>query len=136
MLRLGFTGTRHGMTQEQYREVDEWLHMNKAGCVEFHHGGCIGADTEFHQLLSEHGLLKWTIVHPSDQPEKRGKLVGEGFLVLTPHPPLDRNKMMVNVIDVLLAAPFETYEVLRSGTWATVRYAQKSHKEIRILHPR
>jgi hypothetical protein len=75
--------------------------------------------------LHEHGELRKVIVHPSDIPAKRAKLVGEGFTTLKPWPPLKRIKAMVRWSDTLVATPFEPYEVLRSGTWATIRYARK-----------
>ena len=45
-----------------------------------------------------------------------------------------QHKQIVNVCDVLIAAPSGP-EKLRSGTWSTVRYARKLHKNITIVLP-
>lgn len=125
-MRVVFTGTQRGMSDDQHRAVDRWLHRHKAEVSWYYHGGCIGADAQFHQLLHKHGELWKVTVEPSDIPAKMATLVGSGFAILKPWPPLKRNRHMVKVTDVLIATPFEQEEVLRSGTWATIRYARKA----------
>ena len=52
--------------------------------------------------------------------------------VAPPKPPLDRNRDIVTFgRDLLIAAPLQDFEVLRSGTWATVRFAKS--KKINVL---
>jgi len=48
---------------------------------------------------------------------------------------LERNRAIVDETDILLAAPLESEEQLRSGTWATVRYARKQHKTVLVIFP-
>lgn len=50
-------------------------------------------------------------------------------------PPLKRNYDIVDACDILLAAPRTLTEELRSGTWATIRYARKTGKKYLILAP-
>jgi len=46
-----------------------------------------------------------------------------------------RNHKMVDSAGVLLATPKEDHEVLRSGTWATIRYAYKKNKQVVLVWP-
>jgi hypothetical protein len=48
---------------------------------------------------------------------------------------MERNRKIVDVVEVLLAVPFEDAEVLRSGTWATVRYARRVRRTTVIIRP-
>jgi hypothetical protein len=72
-----------------------------------HHGECEGADLQFDDFV------KTRFPH----------------IKVVPHPangnPLKRDKEIVGIVDVLIAAPRTDKEVLRSGTWATVRYARE-----------
>jgi cytosine/uracil/thiamine/allantoin permease len=57
------------------------------------------------------------------------------FTVLEPGPYLWRNHQIVDATAALLACPFEFEEQLRSGTWATVRYARTLGRPIRFFWP-
>lgn len=48
---------------------------------------------------------------------------------------IKRDKDIVDTSDILIATPRFMYEELRSGTWATVRYAEKKNKPIVIIWP-
>ena len=50
-------------------------------------------------------------------------------------PPLDRNHDIVERCDLLIATPHTVEEQLRSGTWATIRYARKVHRPHYIIRP-
>lgn len=127
---LGFTGTQRGMTHAQMDGVMYFLgaHTYKIA----RHGDCIGADAEFDEYASIAGL---TIhIHPCNITEKRAWT--KNFWVEHPvRAPLDRNKDIVRMSDFLLATPGEMQEELRSGTWATVRFARKVNKPLRIIYP-
>ena len=47
MNSIGFTGTRQGMTAEQKSALRNLL---DGGAGDFHHGDCIGADSEAHGI--------------------------------------------------------------------------------------
>jgi hypothetical protein len=48
---IGFTGTRHGMTPAQRHAVSQLIAELAAGAAfTAHHGDCVGADAEFHDL--------------------------------------------------------------------------------------
>jgi hypothetical protein len=57
----------------------------------------------------------------------------ESTNILKPKPFLDRNKDIVNSCDILIACPENDIEVLRSGTWSTIRYAKKINKPVLLF---
>lgn len=50
-------------------------------------------------------------------------------------PPLVRNHDIVDSTELLIACPKEQVEVLRSGTWATIRYARKKEITVWLIDP-
>lgn len=132
-MKIGFTGTREGMSEAQRRTVYDLL--LRLPVTEAHHGDCVGADAQFHDvLLGGFGLSNVPIIlHPPDVPTLRAfsLCVNE---VRAPKPFLDRNRDIVDECDLLIAAPRHDAEEMRSGTWATVRYARQTGKPIRIVY--
>lgn len=113
-MEVGFTGTRLGMTNSQ--QVQFVIVMARL-LGRFHHGGAREADTEAVSLLPRAYPSALEIVeYPIDS---RG--------------PLARNRDIVAAVDILIAAPAENEEQLRSGTWATVRYARAAGKPVIML---
>ena len=131
---IGFTGTQRGMTpiQKQYVEVMiRRISQNKF--FETHHGDCIGADKEFHNIICK--VNSKIIIHPPTYNGKRAFCHATNCEVLTKKEYIQRNHDIVNASDVILATPGEQYEVLRSGTWATIRYSKKRNKKLYIIYP-
>lgn len=130
MKKLGFTGTQKGMTNIQLKIVDRLL--KKYNFSEAHHGDCIGADSDFHSLCLKNGVD--IIIHPPDNDSKRN--FNKGYRNIKEEKPyLDRNKDIVDDSNILIVCPNTNTEVLRSGTWATYRYAKKRNKNIFIIYP-
>lgn len=129
-MRTGFTGTQRGMTAKQ-KTATRHLLAGMNPC-EFHHGDCIGADADAHELFRELKRGK-VIIHPPTNSSKRA--LCKGNVILAPLPYLDRNKEIVINSDVLIACPGEFEEQLRSGTWSTVRFARKQMRPIFIVFP-
>jgi hypothetical protein len=48
---------------------------------------------------------------------------------------IERNHNIVDNTDMLIAFPSTKTEILKSGTWATIRYARKKGKKIIIIDP-
>jgi len=48
---------------------------------------------------------------------------------------LARNKDIVAETEFLIATPKEYTEILRSGTWATIREAFRQNKKVAIIFP-
>jgi len=130
MKKVGFTSTSEGMTKNQKRNLLGILF--ELGDFEFHHGDCVGGDEQAHKIAKK--LNGKIVVHPPINPNKRAFC--KGGKILPPKEYLARNKDIVNGgRDLLIAAPKERSEILRSGTWSTIRYARKKKREIVILKP-
>jgi len=122
---VGFTGTRKGLSTAQKASLLNVLKFLRPRVV--HHGGAEGADTEFHKMVLSLGVK--IVIHPSTLAEYEWEN-DDKVSVQESLPPLLRNRQMVDAVDVLIACPFQDYEVLRSGTCATIRYARKRRKII------
>lgn len=128
-MKVGFTGTREGMSDHQ---KCEFLIAIK-GATEFHHGDCIGADEEADALARTIKGIQ-IVIHPPDDPKYRAYCAKSGDIVWEPLPYLERNQDIVDETERLIGAPKNNWEELRSGTWSTVRYARKQGKPILILN--
>jgi len=125
---VSFTGTQEGMTFNQKKRFKTYLRILEPS--EFHHGDCVGADAEAHDIAYSLGIPIY--IHPPTNQDKRAWKENE--VVKYPQKPyLKRNMDMAQICDVLIACPKEHQEVLRSGTWATVRYARNYSKDLVIL---
>ena len=131
---IAFTGTRKGLTAAQQEKLGEVIRLIAPDQIEAHHGLCEGADDSFHKLVEE-------LYKPDDR-----KIVG--------HPPIDqkyyshnacdemwaakgylvRNHDIVDQAEILIACP-KGKEIRRSGTWATIRYANNQRKPVTIVWP-
>jgi len=127
-MKIGFTGSQLGMTIAQldvlekvFKEFDE---------IEFHHGDCVGADIIAHRAAVKAGAT--IVIHPPLNSSKRAFAVGGTILEKKEY--LVRNKDIVDSSELLFATPSGP-EMLRSGTWSTVRYAKKRGKDTIIVMP-
>lgn len=140
-LTVGFTGTQEGMTARQCDLLEEYLR----GALEyarasnlrpvFRHGDCIGSDDQAATMARWLGFH--VVAHPCTIEAKRSYNPNSN-VVLAPQPPLDRNKIIVRNSDWMVATPKEEFreqEPVRSGTWATIRYARKLEKHVTIIFP-
>lgn len=129
---IGFTGTQKGMTPAQFAKVKQYLaKVESPWEVWFHHGDCIGADHDFHRLVRQaEGRVH---LHPPDNDTKRAFC--DFDRCDSPLPYLTRNRHIVMGRELLLAAPAECDEVLRSGTWSTIRYAKSQGVQRFVINP-
>lgn len=132
---IGFTGTREGLTQEQQEALTEVLGnmCAKRGWCILHHGDCIGADEDAHDIAT--GLHPMsTHIHPPSDGSKRAHCVGGRES--KPRPYMKRNADIVKASSCLIACPLGAEgDHKRSGTWATVRMARRAGKHILIIYP-
>lgn len=131
MLKIGFTGTRHGMNNSQKTELKKIVSSKEF--LEFHHGMCVGSDEEAHQIIEQLKQKKniKIVGHP---PKYKGYFSDCNCdLLKNPDEYLRRNKDIVDSTDILIATP-DTKEKVSSGTWSTVRYARSQHKRVYIIH--
>jgi hypothetical protein len=137
---IGFTGTAEGATTWQ---MDALAHafamLQKSGAQleSFHHGDCVGADEQAHKVAC---TFQFHItIHPPLNDKKRANCVGD--IILPEKDYIERNHDIVDASDVMFATPKSKDEELRSGTWTTIRYAQKqvlkagSNKRLIIIWP-
>lgn len=96
----------------------------------FHHGDCVGADAESHDLV-RHTDSK-IVIHPPVKDDLRAFKKGDEER--TPKTYFARNRDIVNESDVLLATPF-TAEETQGGTWYTINYCVKQKKKVYIVLP-
>lgn len=130
-MKIGFTGTQEGMSLRQKFLLYKHLCDLRLGEThEFHEGDCIGADAEaLHEVEKVKRVL--TIIthsHPPSNPKKRAFI--ETDIMHPPKPYIPRNHDIVDATDILIAAPKSDKEELRSGTWATIRYAEKLGRKV------
>jgi hypothetical protein len=130
-MHTGFTGSRNGMTREQ---VNTLVNMMDQVVVTgfFSHGDCIGSDATAHSIAIGIGLK--VILHPPLVSTRRAWCYG-AFQVRPAKGYIERNHVIVNESDVLIATPDSIQENLRSGTWATVRYCRKQGKPVWLILP-
>ena len=125
---VGFTGSKDVWTNRQQAVIRELLEGRDVSAV--HHGDCIGADTGFHNLACDLGLR--VVVHPPSNPKSRSYCEGDEILPCYDY--LKRNRHIVDASTLMIAAP-KCPEVMRSGTWSTIRYARKQAKHIYMVYP-
>jgi len=131
IMKWGFTGTRNPIPRVQEEAFVRLLTVaGRYGDV-LHHGDCVGADEVAH--ITAQGLGLGVVVHPPNVETHRAHSPG-GHL-LPPLPYLERNKNIVASTFRLLALPGSSQEELRSGTWATVRYAKQMGRMVIIVWP-
>jgi len=136
--KYAFTGTRKGMTHRQMRALMlELLHYSlDGGNPELHHGGCDeGGDREAHIIALALGFRVY--VHPSTNNAPPDKAYYKYTCVFAenPLPPLERNHNAVDGSHMLFATPAQKEEQMRSGTWATIRYALGRNKKQPVCGP-
>tara|TARA_Y100000310_G_scaffold345515_1_gene465856 strand:+ start:6240 stop:6656 length:417 start_codon:yes stop_codon:yes gene_type:complete len=129
-MKIGFTGTRHGTTNEQKKSFHLLFQKTLKKATEFHHGDCVGSDKETHNIVDTNFLVTKIVVHPPSYNKFRANCKGD--IILQPLPYIERNHNIVDETDILIATP-DTPEKLHSGTWATIRYARKQNKDIYII---
>lgn len=146
-MHVGFTGSRRGLSREQGKSLDLWLRENflyKSRTISFHHGDCLGSDKEAHDLLLElynvpddflYDKTKLDIIiHPPIKDTFRAFCIPYSQ-IRVPKDYLKRNHDIVDESKFLIACPKEIKNVIRSGTWATIRYAVKKNKPVLMFCP-
>jgi hypothetical protein len=127
---LGMTGNRDGMTQEQKNTMVRGLTHFKV--TELHHGDCIGADADAHDIASINGLS--ITIHPPEKDELRAFKREEGDYEHETKGYFPRNRDIVNDSQILFGFPRSAMEG-RGGTWYTINYAKRIGKPVYVILP-
>ena len=129
---LGVSGTQVGATHIQKRMLHRVL-LALGKVSHFHHGDCVGVDELMHSMVLAHWDDVEVNIHPPINRTKRafcrpGKTwPAKDYLV--------RNKDIVDASTLMIFAPKECEEQLRSGTWSTYRYAKKRNVPYYLVLP-
>ncbi len=126
-LIVGVTGTQRGMDAGQLQRLSTFLASRVDHITALHHGDCIGVDEQAHHIARNLGI--YIVGHPPINSRKRAFC--ECDELCEPEEYLDRNHTIVDECDILLVIPLTNMETLRSGTWATKRYAM--NQDVRTL---
>lgn len=129
VVRIGFTGNQDGQTKAQKKAVRALLQELKG--THFHHGDCIGSDAQAHETALAQGYA--VIIHPPTDPSKRAFCKG-AMVVRDEKPYLRRNMDIIKECSVLIATPRSHKEVIRSGTWSTVRRAVDYQRRVLVVY--
>lgn len=132
IMNVGFTGTQFGMMEDQLYTLYNLLEQLEFN--EFHHGNCIGADEQAVLVVKQLDANIQVHSHPPTFSGKESHL-NMNDVSYERKPYLYRNKDIVNFSDMMFATPKEFTEQLRSGTWATIRYAKKSGAPLTVIYP-
>jgi hypothetical protein len=118
--KLGFTGTRNGLSDNQRAWLALEIQSNppaKAG-----HGDCVGADGDFHDLLRLYApsceIHVWPSLFEGLRAFKKGDVMYE------PEKAGVRDKHIVKFATHFVGCPPTDFEVQRSGSWQTLRMAR------------
>lgn len=130
---VGVSGTTGGETPAQRATLRVLLQRSRI--TQVHHGEAMGIDEYAHRVIREMYQRDIRLIgHPPDDDSKRAFLDGY-YEEREPAPYLVRDQHIVDEIDLLIACPSTAREILRSGTWATIRYARKAGIMIIRVNP-
>lgn len=138
-MKIGFTGTRFGMTEAQRAAVSRLLFEPDA--TEFHHGACVGSDEQAAVLVANTYDWIYIIAHPGRSAsggtnEHLSQIaidVSDEVRDTDTH--FARNRAIVDETDRLIATPRDMNSQSKGGTWYTINYAAKHGKPTTIVWP-
>lgn len=132
MIDIGFTGSRKGMTPEQQAALKVYFkHVEAVSpMVTFHHGDCLGSDEGAAQIANR--IHEFTIYsHPPINETWRAFAPSD--MSSLPKEYLVRDRDIVLASDVLVATPDTDDFKVGSGTWYTIRYAQRRQVPVWLI---
>lgn len=128
---IGITGTRNGLTDFQRSELTSLLKVFREEFEEFHHGDCVGVDVQAAKIAKDHGYS--IIGHPPSKTNLRGFF--ESDVNMAQFGYLERDRNIVNAVDLLIVCPKENDHQDIGGTWYTHDYAVKKNVNRIIIYP-
>ena len=141
---VGFTGSRSGVLRREWiTRLNTTLALYptlRGKKVTFHHGDCIGCDALAHDIAVAAGCK--IVIHPGRDINSRFRACchtrqdhyGHKITVMPVRDYLKRNRDIVDIAQLLVGVPKDPdNEVLRSGTWSTIRYARQCDKSVVLL---
>lgn len=130
-MKMGFTGTRLGLTDAQVCILEGLL----GKVTEFHHGSCIGADILAAKMIRElYGMTVKIIAHPGPKGDETNAASGVDDYTMPPKTHFLRNRHIVDSVDAVIACPGHTNSKF-GGVWYTINYAKKKGVKVTIITP-
>jgi hypothetical protein len=137
---IAVTATSRGLTPGQCDQARDFLTalFRKGKIRKFRHGDCVGGDAQLARIAKNIGF--YVIAHPGHPNKKPTETKYRAFTdfndeIMPVKEFIKRDHDMVDGSFFLLAAPYQDYEVKRSGTWTTVRYADKTGVTVGFVFP-
>jgi hypothetical protein len=132
-MRIGVTGTRAGATKAQLDSLAGYLVWHNA--TRLAHGDCLGVDAQACRLARDlFGKTVSIVCYPPTENRWRA-FYEDNDSTFPALPYLERNRLIVDSSDRLVALPKEMAQRYKGGTWFTVRYAKGQNKPVTILWP-
>jgi hypothetical protein len=127
-MRVGVSGSQAGYTVAKLDTLAVMINSPRIGNLV--HGGCVGIDCEADAAFERMGhddyhrpYVRTVDVYPAFG--SKGVYAKPQYLDIE-RAPLDRDHLIVAQAELMLIVPRQDYEIRRSGTWSTCRYAVKA----------
>lgn len=137
-VHIGMSGSRNGLSAAQHlwltKHAIPGLLAESGEDWRFHHGDCVGADEQVHDLLVRLGHGQRIVIHPpSDERYRAWRSAPE---IRRERTYRARNIDIVVDSDHLWAFPSGVESAQpRSGTWMTVRIARRMGVPVEVVEP-
>lgn len=130
MTKIGFTGTRLGLTELQSFALRQIL--EDVGLFEFGHGDCVGADEQAARIAYELGA-KLTCFPPVSPDKRAFTLFNHETMMAETY--FARNRSIAQWCDMLIGCPPSDSRLTTGGTWYTIDYSLKIKKPTSVIWP-
>lgn len=133
-MKVGFSGSRDGLTDAQRRSLEKLLlEIDEDGVIEeVAHGDCVGADEDFHCLAKKLLPNASVVIHPPANSALRAFCIGTEIREEKSYN--IRNAEIVRESDIVIACPQTAISKPHSGTWNVVNMTRKYGRNLFIIH--
>jgi len=142
--RIGFTGSRTGMTPAQKESFKKLLcQLGDGSPIEFHHGGCKGSDVEAALIVRDMFPNAVIVRHPGRSANGDDSWEAEpdkdvDDLILEPKQHFARNRDIVDCADIVIATPSYDHVInghTNGGTAYSYCYSIKKLRRTFLIKP-
>ena len=135
-MKLGFTGSRMGMTAAQAATFKRLI--SEENVTLFVHGDCVGADAEAHDMIEAIKPEVNIVVAPSLNATLRAWRKPRTGVLCEARASVDRNRAIAVMCEMLVATPRQRVVstsgfILPSGTEQTINFALDYGRPVRVI---
>ncbi len=145
-MKIAFAGTLKGMTKQQKSAFLRIMRKIKHTYdrVDIAIGNCPGSDRDAVEIILENNLVQGILYYPSKEEDRRGFYIESEFDLsqkkislkeVETKPHFERNRVIIDNSDALIAAPQQSHEEKNSETWAAIRYCKIMKKRVFTIYP-